>query len=127
MKYNDILERVQTVAQIDQPGAQKALEATLKTLAERILGNEASHLAAQLPDEVGTYLKGHEGENGQPFNIDEFYQRVAQKEGVDGATAAAHVRAVFIVLQEAVTPGEFSDVKVNLSDDYQALFAPASA
>lgn len=126
MQYNDILERVQTLAQVDRPGALKALEATLKTLAERILGNEASHLAAQLPDEIGTYLKGHKGENGQHFDLNTFYQRVAQKEGVDGPTAAAHARAVFVVLQEAVTPGEFSDVKVNLSDDYQELFTPAT-
>ena len=127
MKYSDILDRVQAIAKADENGAKIALKATLETLAERILGNEASHLAAQLPEEIGTFLRGHEGENGQHFDIEEFYQRTAQKANVKPAIAATYVRAVFITLQEAVTPGEFADVKVNLSEDYSELFAPAAA
>ncbi|HBE35815.1 MAG TPA: DUF2267 domain-containing protein, partial [Cyanobacteria bacterium UBA11368] len=37
--------------------------------------------------------------------------------------AAMHVRAVFTVLQQAVTPGEFADVRANFSPDYEELFA----
>jgi uncharacterized protein (DUF2267 family) len=33
---------------------------------------------------------------------------------------------VFTVLQQAVTPGEFADVRANFSDDYEELFAASS-
>lgn len=128
MQYSDIVQKVQTTAQIDSPeAAQKAIQAVLKTLKERILGDEASNLAAQLPEEIGQYLRGQEGENGQHFSLKEFYERVGQAEGVDGATAAIHVRGIFSVLREAVSPGEFENVKNNLSDDYEELFAVPAA
>ena len=66
----------------------KAIQATLETLKERIIGDEASNLAAQLPEEIGKHLRGQEGENGQYFTLQEFYQRVGQIEGVDPTTAA---------------------------------------
>ncbi|MGL5880968.1 MAG: DUF2267 domain-containing protein [Xenococcaceae cyanobacterium] len=34
-----------------------------------------------------------------------------------------HVRAVFSVLQQAVSPGEFADVRANFSPDYADIFA----
>ncbi|HAX75671.1 MAG TPA: DUF2267 domain-containing protein, partial [Cyanobacteria bacterium UBA11372] len=45
------------------------------------------------------------------------------KEGVEPNIAAMHVRAVFTVLQQAVSPGEFADVRANFSPDYEELFA----
>jgi uncharacterized protein (DUF2267 family) len=123
MKYDEFIKHVQSIAQIDsRQAAEQATCATLETIAERIVGNEASQLAAQLPQELGQCLRGHEGENGQFFSLQEFYQRVSQKAGVEPVAAAMQVRAVFTVLNRAVTPGEFADVKANFSDDYSELF-----
>lgn len=124
MKYDEFIKHVQSVAQLDsRQAAEQAIRATLETVAERIVGNEASQLAAQLPAELGQYLRGHEGENGHFFSLQEFYQRVSQKAGVETVVAAVQARAVFAVLNQAVTPGEFADVKANFSDDYSELFA----
>lgn len=124
MKYDEFIKHVQTVAQLDsRQAAEQATRATLETIAERIVGNEASQLAAQLPAELGQYLRGHEGEDGKHFSLTEFYQRVSQKAGLDPVAAAVQSRAVFSVLNQAVTPGEFADVKANFSDDYDELFA----
>lgn len=124
MKYDEFIRYVQSLAQLDsRQVAEQATRATLETIAERIVGDEASQLAAQLPQELGQYLRGHEGENGHPFSLQEFYQRVSQKAGVEPVTAAVQTRAVFTVLNQAVTPGEFADVKANFSDDYSELFA----
>lgn len=124
MQYPEFVTHVQTMAQLSSDDeAQRAIRATLETLAERIQGNEASQLAAQLPEEISTYLQGREGQSGEPFSLQEFYQRVAQKEEGDPAAAVMHVRAVFSVLNLAVSPGEFSDVQANLSHDYEELFA----
>lgn len=124
MKYDEFIKHVQTVAQLDsRQAAEQATRATLETIAERIVGNEASQLAAQLPPELGQCLRGHEGEDGHPFSLQEFYQRVSQKAGVEPVTAAVQAKAVFSVLNQAVTPGEFADVKANFSTDYSELFA----
>lgn len=127
MQYGEIIKKVQTAAQIDdKEQARKAIQATFETLKERIIGDEASNLAAQLPEEIGAYLRGREGENGQYFTLEEFYQRVGQIEGVEPTTAVTHVRGIFSVLSSAVSPGEFDNIKNDLPDDYRELFAPAA-
>lgn len=127
MKYDQFIKHVQDEAQLSsREDAERATYATLETIKERIVGNEASQLAAQLPKELGQYLHGREGEDGQYFKIDEFCQRVSQKEGVEPSVAANHAKAVFAVLQQAVTPGEFADVRANFSEDYDELFAAKS-
>jgi uncharacterized protein (DUF2267 family) len=124
VKYDQFIKHVQEFAQLNsREDAERATRATLETIKERIVGNEASQLAAQLPKELGEALRGREGEDGQYFRIDEFYQRVSEKEGVEPTVAANHAKAVFAVLQQAVTPGEFADVQANFSDDYEELFA----
>ena len=127
MKHDEFIKHVQSVAQLNsREEAERAARATLETLKERIVGDEASQLAAQLPQELGDCLRGREGENGQHFSMQEFIGRVSEKEGVEPTAAAIHVRGVFSVLQQAVTPGEFDDIRVNLSDDYAELFATGS-
>jgi uncharacterized protein (DUF2267 family) len=124
MKYDEFIKAVQGLAQLEsRQAAEQATRSTLETIAERILGDEASDLAAQLPAELGQYLRGHEGENGHHFPLKEFYQRISQKSGTDLDAAAVQARAVFIVLNQAVTPGEFADVRSNFSEDYDELFA----
>lgn len=127
MKYDEFIKHVQTVAQLNsREEAERATRATLETIKERIVGDEAKDLAAQLPPELGDFLRGREGEDGQHFSLEEFIGRVSEKEGVEPTTAALHVRAVFAVLQSAVTPGEFADVRANFSEDYSELFATGS-
>jgi len=127
MHYTELTQNVQATANLgSREQAEQAIRAVLETLSERILGNEASELADQLPEEMGTYLRGREGQMGERFSLEEFYQRVSSREGVDAPTAATHTRAVFSVINAAVTAGEFADVKANLPDDYKELFAPAS-
>jgi uncharacterized protein (DUF2267 family) len=124
MNYDTFIKQVQTFAQLDsRETAEKACQATLETLRDRILGDEASHLAAQLPGDLARYLEGREGQMGDHFKLEEFYDRMSQKAGVDRSTAAIYAKAVFSVLNMAVSPGEFEDVIVNLSEDYEELFA----
>lgn len=127
MKHDEFIKHVQSIAQLNsREEAERATHATLETLKERIVGNEASQLAAQLPKELQQYLRGREGEDGQFFPLEEFIQRVSEKEGVEPTAAANHVRAVFAVLQQAVSPGEMADVRVNLSEDYEDMFQDKS-
>lgn len=125
MKYDEFIKHVQTAAQLgSRQEAENAVRATLETVRDRLVGDEAKDLAAQLPQQLGEYLRGREGENGGHFSFKEFIERVSAKEGVEPSVAAIHARAVFSVLENAVSAGEMKDVRVNFSDDYDELFAP---
>lgn len=124
MKYDEFIKNVQAVAQLDtRADAERATQATLETIKERIVGDEAKDLASQLPAQLAQYLHGREGQVGDHFKLEEFIRRVSEKEGLEPSVAFIHARAVFSVLQDAVTPGEFADVRHNFSDDYDEIFA----
>jgi uncharacterized protein (DUF2267 family) len=123
MKYDEFIKHVQSLAQVDsKEEAERATYATLEVIRDRMVGDEGKDLASQLPKELGEYLRGREGENGQFFRMEEFIKRVSEKENVEPNTAKLHARAVFTVLQNAVSSGEFADVRANFSEDYTELF-----
>jgi len=58
MKRDEFINHVQSIAQLDScEEAERAVRATLETLRERIVGDEAKDLASQLPSEFGEYLR----------------------------------------------------------------------
>ncbi len=125
MKYDEFVGEVQNRARLPSRGdTVRAIQATLETLAERIAPGEADDLAAQLPPELGTFLR--DVETTERFSVDDFFLRVAAKETADLPDAAHHARAVIAVLQEAVTTGEMEDVRAQLPDSYQPLFEAGS-
>jgi uncharacterized protein (DUF2267 family) len=127
MQYDEFVGRVHNRAQLASTGeAVKAIRATLQTLGERLFGDEADHVAAQLPEEIGTYLTMIEDDERESFDLEEFFLRVAAKEPVDLPTATYHARVVMEVLQEAITAGELEDLRAQLPEDYKPLFEAGS-
>lgn len=121
MQFDEFTGKVQNKAKLATTGeALKAIRATLETLAERTAGEEADNLAAQLPEEIGRFLKGKR--IVESFSLAEFFDRVTEKEGVDKPVAVYHARAVIDVLQEAVSAGEIDDLRAQLPDDWDPLF-----
>lgn len=125
MKYHDFVGKVQHRAEMASEGeALRAVQATLETLAERITAGEAENLAAQLPPELGDYLRSVE--KSERFPLQDFFLRVAAKESADLPDAAFHARVVVEVLGEALTAGEMDDVRAQLPDNYAPLFEAGS-
>ncbi|MBD2344681.1 DUF2267 domain-containing protein [Anabaena subtropica] len=123
MEYGGFITHVQSLAQSNsREEAQRATCATLETIKERISGEEAQELAAQLPQELADCLRGREGEPDQSFNLQDFIMRVSQKENLEPTTTAIHVRAVFAVLQNAIRPEEFAKLHSHFSHDYEEMF-----
>jgi uncharacterized protein (DUF2267 family) len=122
MKGEQFIAEVRNLAELDtNEDAQKAIRSMLETLKERLAGNEPSNLAAQLPPEIAPYVEGDGGR--EAFSVQEFYERVAQKEGTTNSEEAVkHARAVATVLQTAVSGGELEDVRSQLGNDYEELF-----
>jgi len=102
MKGEQFIAEVKNLAQLDSDeDVQKTVRATLETLRERLAGNEPADLAAQLPPEIAPFVEGA-GER-EAFSVQEFYDRVAHKEGTKREEAVKDARAVATVLQTTVT------------------------
>jgi uncharacterized protein (DUF2267 family) len=119
MDYERFITTVAQAAGIGWERAEQATRAVLSTLAERIAAGEARDLAEELPPELAGWLATDT--NAEPFDVDEFLRRVAEREGVDVETADEHARAVFVALGRAVSPQELSDLAAELSKDYAPL------
>jgi uncharacterized protein (DUF2267 family) len=102
--------------------AEKAAEAVLTTLAERISAGEARDLAARLPF-AAHWL--HTTTPAEAFDVEEFVRRVAQREAVPLPVAERHARAVFAALGRLVPADEIRDMTSELSRDYAPLIAAA--
>ncbi len=121
MKYDEFIELVQERARLDsERDTLIAIEATLKTLGERLTDIEATQLAAQLPPEIGRFLTVVD--TNKSFDLDTFYENVSQRESIGQPMSREHARAVLSVLEEAVSPGELRDVLAQLPDEYLTLF-----
>jgi uncharacterized protein (DUF2267 family) len=120
------IAEVKSLAEIESDeDAPKAIGATLETLRERLAGEEPSDLAAQLPPEIAPYVEGDGGR--ESFSVEEFYERVARKEGSSNDEATRHARAVATVLQTAVTGSELEDIRSQLGAGYGELLGQTGA
>ncbi len=133
MKYNEFIEQVQKRAHLSsQSEAQRAVRATLETLAAYISPKERHDAASQLPKGIKTYLEqpfiGPEKQPAPSFesnaSLDDFFQRISMLEEVPLETAVEHARAVMSVLRDALSKGEFEDIRAQLPPElYNEFFA----
>lgn len=123
MKYDEFVGTLQQHARLASRGeAVAAIRATLQTLSERLAGGEPKDLASQLPQEVGIYLLNALEGGGERMDVAEFLCRVSLREGVDLPKATFHTRAVFSLLQKAVSPGEMNHIRAQLPPEFHELF-----
>lgn len=122
MNYGEFMKDVSDRAVLDKRQAEKAVRATLNTLAQRLAGGEPHDLASQLPSELKetVELTAFAGA-GVHWDADEFVAKVAAREGCPPARAREHVRAILAALRDAISPGEFDDIGNQLDRSYEAL------
>lgn len=88
--------------------AERAAQATLETLAERVSAGVARDLAGRLPVAERRWLQPRG--DAQPLDPVAFVRRVAEREQTDPVTAEAHVRAVFLALARRIGGREADDL-----------------
>jgi uncharacterized protein (DUF2267 family) len=122
MNHDAIVGEIQHRAHLPSRGdAEAAIRATLTTLADRIPQGTARHLADQLPGEIANHLRHGIVER---LPLDEFCDRISEREGVDRSTATFHARIVLTLLAEAVSPGVMSKVRRELPHSFDSIFLP---
>ena len=123
MEYTEFITHVQSLTQSEsREEAEVATRATLEIIKQIVPSDEREELAVQIPHELREYLRGSETEPIQSFHLQEFIERISQKENVEPTIAAIHVRAVFAVVQNAVSPEKFRKFYDYFSHDYEELF-----
>jgi len=107
----------------DNP-SDRAARAVLQTLAERLTKGQARDLAQHLPPELAPWLATESGP--EPFDVDEFLRRVAEREGGVGiAQAQRDARSVFGMLGRLVPAEEIDDMAAELPQNFAPLVAEA--
>jgi uncharacterized protein (DUF2267 family) len=127
LSARQFMDKVARRAGIDAVAAERATDAVLETLAERIAGGEVDDLVARLPVELHPPLrrgKAAAGPAAQPIPVERFLARVAERAGVTPAEALVHARAVIATLREAVGDDEFFDMTAELGGEYTRTLVP---
>ncbi len=124
MEYSEFIGLVQQAGGgLGTETAERATEATLRTLAERLSPGEARRLALELPAQLMPWL--HTESEALALSIDEFLDRVANREGTDVNTALRHARGVFFALGRALSPESVAHLAALLPQTYAPLVAEA--
>jgi uncharacterized protein (DUF2267 family) len=121
MTHDEFVGQVQHRAQLPSRGdAEAIIRAALETLGERLQRGAALHLAAQLPPEIGRHLR--DADRFVHLSVEEFYERVAQREDAGLKKAIFHAQCVFDVLCEAVSPGAVHKLREQLPAQFHECF-----
>jgi uncharacterized protein (DUF2267 family) len=123
VSYGGFLSRVEREAGLTRHQAERAVQATLQTLGERLSSGEARDLAAELPPELAAMLATDT--KAQALDLEEFMRRVGEREGADVAEAQEHVRAVLAALGQTISQKELHDIASELPKGFAALLSGA--
>src|SRR6202167_6219493 len=86
MDYEEIIEAIgQAGGRLSRETAERAVQATLQTLAERLPRREARHILRELPAELKPFI--YTETDAEALDIDECMSRVADRERTDVETA----------------------------------------
>lgn len=126
MQYPEFIH--QAKARLGVETEQEVLDVTrafLHTLTQHLAGNAADNLGAQLPApllDIIREISPEDRDQGERFKLTEFYERVADKLGVDTETGKNYTHQFMQVFGQMVTDGELHKIRITLSDDYAPLF-----
>jgi uncharacterized protein (DUF2267 family) len=121
--YERFMTTVQQKAALSREAAERAAQATLETLAERLSRGQARDLADELPPPLAARM--FTDSDAEPFDAAEFLRRVARRAGVDVKTAEREAKAVFTALGRTVDAQEIEDMTAELPHDFAPLLAEA--
>ncbi|MDX6250498.1 MAG: hypothetical protein QOF10_3858 [Kribbellaceae bacterium] len=123
---DELVRRVAERGHLHVDQAERAAEAVLETLAERLAPGEVDDLIARLDRDFHPVLeRGKNAQTTATRRMDrmEFLQRVADRAGISPEEAFDQARAVFTTLRDALPGGEFWDIAAELPAEYAALWS----
>jgi uncharacterized protein (DUF2267 family) len=126
MEYQEIIDATaRSAGGLDSQAAERAVQATLPTLAERLPGGEARRVLRELPAELKPLVDKEATATAAAFGIDEFLRKVAEREGTDIETALRDARGVFSALGDALSPEALAHLEASLPQTFVPLLNEA--
>ena len=125
MQYGEMINNViERGGPSDRETAKQVTQIVVADLGQRLTGDEANDLAAQLPEELKDAAAEHSAAEPVTDDVDDFLRRVAGHlgQGADPEQARRHVQAVFATLAGAVSAGEIGDLRSQLPAGFGPLF-----
>jgi uncharacterized protein (DUF2267 family) len=120
VEYERFLEQVEELAGIgDRDDAARTAHVVLQALVDRLTGDEARDMLAQLPYQLKIAVTVTEAPTG--WGPAEFVAWVADRLQVPPEEARERIRAVFAALREALSRGELEDILEQLDPPYADL------
>ena len=123
--YKAFLRNLMAIGAMNEDEAERAAVSVLCVLEQRLFGEEAAHLEAQLPGKLQDLLlrcERHMGKLASKFGRDDFIQMVSEDLGVETSAAEKTIRSVFSAVREQVSEGEIEDVIGQLPADLRELW-----
>jgi len=123
--YKAFLRNLMVLGSMNEEEAERAAVSVLCVLEQRLFGEEAAHLEAQLPGKLQELLlrcERHLGKPASKFGKDGFIQMVSEDLDVDSFQAEKKIRAVFSAVRDQVSEGEIEDVIGQLPADLRELW-----
>jgi uncharacterized protein (DUF2267 family) len=126
--YKAFLRNLMVIGSMNEEEAERAAVSVLCVLEQRLFGEEAAHLEAQLPGKLQDLLircERHLGKPASKFGREGFLQMVSEDLDVDSLEAERKIRAVFTAVRDQVSEGEIEDVIGQLPTDLRELWQRA--
>ncbi|MET4927304.1 DUF2267 domain-containing protein [Streptomyces sp. PSRA5] len=137
MHHDEMIGKIQALARLpDRGSTERATQAVLRTLGERLPAGLADHVAAQLPPELAACLRlpaefaaaeGRDTGSGERFDLIAFTGRVADRAGTTEDAALRESAAVLEVLDAALAPELMNKIAAALPVDIGALLPAGRA
>lgn len=126
MRTNEFIDQLTEHGQFStSTEAREATRATLVTMSEMLTEGESHDLASQLPDDLYAWVVSTKDKpsSGARFGTDEFVDRIADRipGGADPSHAEQQAHLVLTTLRDAVSDGEWEDLRSQLPDDFGRL------
>lgn len=125
MRYAQLIERVVALAGLQQASeAERAVEATLPSLAEVLAADDADALRRGLPAQASRWLQVDTPAAERPSDdVDAFYARVADRSGLELGFAREQAQAVLAAVAEIADQDAVHRVTRHLRPELAALFS----
>ncbi|MDT0393159.1 MULTISPECIES: DUF2267 domain-containing protein [Streptomyces] len=129
MHHDEFIGKVQALTRLPDRGtSEQATRAVLSTLAERLPGGLAEHVAAQLPPTLAAPMReAKDSSSGERFGLTTFAGRIAGRARTDEDGAVREAAAVLEVLDAALAPELTEKVVAALPKDIGGLLPAARA
>lgn len=126
MNAREFIRHVHATCGGSEAEAESTVRSVLAALSDRLTPEEACNLAAQLPRPLKTIVHKERQDGVQKMDREIFVARISRDLGVDIQEALRRIRAVYAVLETAVSEGGTRHMMAQLPQPLREVMKPSA-